>query len=169
MTSSQIFVMVTLASLLISSNALLTPHFYDKVCPQALPVIKSVVKEAILKEKRIGASLLRLHFHDCFVNNQNIISTKQKQIKPKRATNHLSNSRAITPSDYMYKHFIGASFKQKKKATIAAPPSGLFRFLRVTVVGPTHHCGSVARLIFYFRRTSSTFSMRPPLRKNLIC
>lgn len=68
MTSSQIFVMVTLVSLLISSNALLTPHFYDKVCPQALPVINSVVKQAILREKRIGASLLRLHFHDCFVN-----------------------------------------------------------------------------------------------------
>ncbi|KAI5434928.1 hypothetical protein KIW84_021667, partial [Lathyrus oleraceus] len=68
MTSSQIFVMVTLVSLLIPSNALLTPHFYDKVCPQALQVINSVVKQAILREKRIGASLLRLHFHDCFVN-----------------------------------------------------------------------------------------------------
>ncbi|XP_058744724.1 peroxidase RIP1-like [Vicia villosa] len=68
MSSSQIFVFVTLVSLLITSNALLTPHFYDKVCPQALPVIKSVVKQAILREKRIGASLLRLHFHDCFVN-----------------------------------------------------------------------------------------------------
>ncbi|WJX63730.1 NAD(+) salvage pathway protein [Trifolium repens] len=68
MASSQIFVMVTLVTLLIPTNSLLTPHFYDKVCPQALPAIKSVVHQAILKEKRIGASLLRLHFHDCFVN-----------------------------------------------------------------------------------------------------
>lgn len=60
--------MVTLVTSLIPSNALLTPHFYDNVCPQALPTIKSVVLHAILREKRIGASLLRLHFHDCFVN-----------------------------------------------------------------------------------------------------
>ncbi|AES98949.1 putative peroxidase [Medicago truncatula] len=63
-----VFVMVTLVTSLIPSNALLTPHFYDNVCPQALPTIKSVVLHAILREKRIGASLLRLHFHDCFVN-----------------------------------------------------------------------------------------------------
>lgn len=50
------------------TNATLSPHFYDKVCPQALPVIKSVVQRAIIRERRIGASLLRLHFHDCFVN-----------------------------------------------------------------------------------------------------
>ncbi|XP_020210423.1 cationic peroxidase 1 [Cajanus cajan] len=48
--------------------AQLTPDYYDKVCPQALPIIKSIVNQAILRETRIGASLLRLHFHDCFVN-----------------------------------------------------------------------------------------------------
>lgn len=61
-------VVVTLVTLLIPTSAQLSPHFYDKVCPQALPVIKSVIHRAILRERRIGASLLRLHFHDCFVN-----------------------------------------------------------------------------------------------------
>ncbi|KAI3408258.1 uncharacterized protein J3R85_020396 [Psidium guajava] len=46
----------------------LTPHFYDYVCPQALPAIKQVVEAAVQQERRMGASLLRLHFHDCFVN-----------------------------------------------------------------------------------------------------
>ncbi|XP_073047302.1 peroxidase RIP1-like [Primulina eburnea] len=46
----------------------LDPNFYDKVCPQALPAIKTVVLEALRQERRMGASLLRLHFHDCFVN-----------------------------------------------------------------------------------------------------
>lgn len=46
----------------------LCPDFYDKVCPQALPTIQRVVEEAVQQEKRMGASLLRLHFHDCFVN-----------------------------------------------------------------------------------------------------
>ncbi|OIW02602.1 hypothetical protein TanjilG_24053 [Lupinus angustifolius] len=64
-----VLVMVTLVTLLvIPVNAELSPHFYDKICPQALPAIKSAVFQAIKKEQRIGASLLRLHFHDCFVN-----------------------------------------------------------------------------------------------------
>lgn len=46
----------------------LFPDFYDAVCPQALPMIKTVVELAIKREPRMGASLLRLHFHDCFVN-----------------------------------------------------------------------------------------------------
>ncbi|XP_017697068.2 cationic peroxidase 1-like [Phoenix dactylifera] len=46
----------------------LSPDFYDEVCSQALPTIKSVVEQAIASEPRMGASLVRLHFHDCFVN-----------------------------------------------------------------------------------------------------
>ncbi|KAL0375422.1 UNVERIFIED_CONTAM: Cationic peroxidase 1 [Sesamum radiatum] len=51
-----------------SSPLDLDPHFYDKICPQALPAIQRVVEEAVQQEPRMGASLLRLHFHDCFVN-----------------------------------------------------------------------------------------------------
>ncbi|KAL5125192.1 Peroxidase 4 [Glycine soja] len=69
MASFHILVLVVaMVTLMIPTNANLSPHFYDKVCPQALPVIKSVVQRAIIRERRIGASLLRLHFHDCFVN-----------------------------------------------------------------------------------------------------
>jgi Peroxidase len=46
----------------------LDPHFYDKVCPKALPTIKSIIEDAIKQEARMGASLVRMHFHDCFVN-----------------------------------------------------------------------------------------------------
>jgi len=50
------------------SSGQLDPHFYDKACPAALPTIRRVVEEAVAAEPRMGASLLRLHFHDCFVN-----------------------------------------------------------------------------------------------------
>ncbi|BAH92139.1 Os03g0339400 [Oryza sativa Japonica Group] len=50
------------------SSAQLDPHFYDGLCPAALPTIKRIVEEAVAAEPRMGASLLRLHFHDCFVN-----------------------------------------------------------------------------------------------------
>lgn len=61
-------VLAMLILLTIPSHAQqLSPDFY-MLCPQALPVIKSVVQRAIFRERRMGASLLRLHFHDCFVN-----------------------------------------------------------------------------------------------------
>ncbi|KAL2337617.1 hypothetical protein Fmac_012063 [Flemingia macrophylla] len=61
----QAFVFATLASSVFSQ---LTPNYYDYLCPKALSTIKSVVEAAVQKEYRMGASLLRLHFHDCFVN-----------------------------------------------------------------------------------------------------
>ena len=61
--------MMVFAMLATASNGqLLDPHFYDRVCPAALPAIRKVVEEAVAVEPRMGASLLRLHFHDCFVN-----------------------------------------------------------------------------------------------------
>ncbi|KAG8377106.1 hypothetical protein BUALT_Bualt09G0134000 [Buddleja alternifolia] len=59
-------IMLSLAEVAFSGP--LNPDFYDEICPQALPAIKRVVEEAVQQERRMGASLLRLHFHDCFVN-----------------------------------------------------------------------------------------------------
>lgn len=59
---------VAFALLATTSSGQLDPHFYDKACPAALPTIKKLVEEAVAAEPRMGASLLRLHFHDCFVN-----------------------------------------------------------------------------------------------------
>ncbi|PIN00170.1 Peroxidase [Handroanthus impetiginosus] len=50
-----------------TSSAQLSTNHYKKTCPNVFKVVKSVVKSAVGKEKRMGASLLRLHFHDCFV------------------------------------------------------------------------------------------------------
>lgn len=46
----------------------LSEHYYSKSCPKVLSTVKSVVQTAVSKERRMGASLLRLFFHDCFVN-----------------------------------------------------------------------------------------------------
>ncbi|KAM3683936.1 hypothetical protein ACJW31_11G002900 [Castanea mollissima] len=51
---------------MVSAN-LLSPLFYERTCPNALTTIKSAVDSAVSREPRMGASLLRLHFHDCFV------------------------------------------------------------------------------------------------------
>ncbi|GJN06228.1 hypothetical protein PR202_ga23934 [Eleusine coracana subsp. coracana] len=45
----------------------LSPDYYKFTCPQADEIVVSILKKAIAKEQRIAASLLRLLFHDCFV------------------------------------------------------------------------------------------------------
>ncbi|XP_057428270.1 cationic peroxidase 1-like [Lotus japonicus] len=49
------------------TSAVLSTIFYNETCPKALRTIRSAVEAAVSKEPRMGASLLRLHFHDCFV------------------------------------------------------------------------------------------------------
>ncbi|CAI0399659.1 unnamed protein product [Linum tenue] len=73
------------AALLLSPPAVvaqLTPNFYDKICPLALPTIRRVVSQAVNAEPRMGASLLRLHFHDCFVNDDTTRFTGEKTAVP---------------------------------------------------------------------------------------
>jgi hypothetical protein len=45
----------------------LSSTFYATKCPLALLTIKAYITAVVLQEPRMGASLLRLHFHDCFV------------------------------------------------------------------------------------------------------
>ena len=62
------FVVVTLVLLLRTlCNAQLSSTFYDSTCPNALSTIRSVIRTSVSKERRMAASLIRLHFHDCFV------------------------------------------------------------------------------------------------------
>ncbi len=46
----------------------LDPSYYSSNCADVLPVVKSVVVHVMQQEAWMGAQLLRLHFHDCFVN-----------------------------------------------------------------------------------------------------
>ncbi|CAI0395376.1 unnamed protein product [Linum tenue] len=70
-----------MALFLISCNAQqLTPTFYSPTCPSVTNIIRQVLVNASATDPRIGASLIRLHFHDCFVNGcdaATILSEKQ--------------------------------------------------------------------------------------------
>ncbi|XP_010261057.1 PREDICTED: cationic peroxidase 1-like [Nelumbo nucifera] len=64
--------LITLFSILLflmgmASGQLSSSNFYATSCPTALSTIQSEVNSAVARERRMGASLLRLHFHDCFV------------------------------------------------------------------------------------------------------
>ncbi|CAL9229428.1 unnamed protein product [Arabidopsis halleri] len=51
-----------------TSSAQLNATFYSGTCPNASAIVRRTIQQAIQSDARIGASLIRLHFHDCFVN-----------------------------------------------------------------------------------------------------
>uniref|UniRef100_A0ACD5ZPC5 Uncharacterized protein n=1 Tax=Avena sativa TaxID=4498 RepID=A0ACD5ZPC5_AVESA len=46
----------------------LSSSFYDGSCPGTHDIVRRVIQDARVVDARIPASLIRLHFHDCFVN-----------------------------------------------------------------------------------------------------
>ncbi|XP_024534753.1 peroxidase 15-like [Selaginella moellendorffii] len=50
------------------SVAQLSPSFYNSSCPTVETVVTNTLQQAMQSDVRIAASLLRMHFHDCFVN-----------------------------------------------------------------------------------------------------
>ncbi|CAM0874497.1 unnamed protein product [Alopecurus aequalis] len=49
------------------ASAQLSTSFYSYSCPNMLTAVRSALHPAIARERRVGASILRLFFHDCFV------------------------------------------------------------------------------------------------------
>ncbi|GJS60820.1 putative reverse transcriptase domain-containing protein, partial [Tanacetum coccineum] len=62
------FELKRLCLLSITSSGQLTHDFYSRSCPGVFEADGLEVGSVVSREKRTGASLLRLHFHDCFVN-----------------------------------------------------------------------------------------------------
>ncbi|GLT38473.1 hypothetical protein SLA2020_127210 [Shorea laevis] len=63
-----LLLMVVVIASSVQVHGELSPTYYSCTCPKALSIVQEGVEAAIKKEARMGASLLRLHFHDCFVN-----------------------------------------------------------------------------------------------------
>jgi peroxidase len=51
-----------------AQGAGLSSSFYDNSCPGTRDIVRRVIQDARVADARILASLIRLHFHDCFVN-----------------------------------------------------------------------------------------------------
>ncbi|CAD6260892.1 unnamed protein product [Miscanthus lutarioriparius] len=51
----------------------LQPHFYDHACPQMQAIVGSIVAKSHAEDPRMAASLLRLHFHDCFCTRSGVL------------------------------------------------------------------------------------------------
>ncbi|XVF02943.1 hypothetical protein REPUB_Repub04eG0218200 [Reevesia pubescens] len=65
--ASRAAVVVMLLFFSSACQAQLSSTFYADTCPNALSTIRTAIRTAIARERRMAASLIRLHFHDCFV------------------------------------------------------------------------------------------------------
>ena len=50
------------------ADAQLSAGFYSASCPAVHGVVRQVVSQAVMNDSRSGAAILRLFYHDCFVN-----------------------------------------------------------------------------------------------------
>ncbi|KAK3135509.1 hypothetical protein QOZ80_5BG0419820 [Eleusine coracana subsp. coracana] len=50
------------------AGSALSSTFYDASCPRAHDIVRRVIQNARVTDPRLPASLIRLHFHDCFIN-----------------------------------------------------------------------------------------------------
>ncbi|KAG6492560.1 hypothetical protein ZIOFF_047523 [Zingiber officinale] len=62
--------MVACGSVVVLVRAQLSPSFYAESCPNLELIVRSAMTQAVAKDATLGASMLRLFFHDCFVNKE---------------------------------------------------------------------------------------------------
>lgn len=69
------FLVILVMVLSVQSQGGLKPGFYSSSCPKAEVVVRSTVTSHFNKDPTTAPGLLRLHFHDCFVQVDVIISS----------------------------------------------------------------------------------------------
>ncbi|XP_020587712.1 peroxidase P7-like [Phalaenopsis equestris] len=67
--ATMLFLALPILLLLLASSAeaQLSPNFYAKTCPNLQSIVRSSMAQAVAKEPRMAASILRLFFHDRLV------------------------------------------------------------------------------------------------------
>jgi hypothetical protein len=67
MRSLDLILIALVAFVPLVARAQLTNSFYASSCPNLESIVSQGLQNALATDGRAGASLLRVHFHDCFV------------------------------------------------------------------------------------------------------
>jgi hypothetical protein len=82
-------VFITLLVLVLQSlstfgdEQLLVRDYYKETCPMVEEIVRYNLQFAVLKNPRMAASLLRLHFHDCFVMVRPLVFSNSVSVFPR--------------------------------------------------------------------------------------
>jgi len=63
-----LFKLAILLTIVLPLTSALSANYYSKSCPNLFKVVYPVIAKALRQQPRNGAFILRLFFHDCFVN-----------------------------------------------------------------------------------------------------
>ncbi|KAA8546780.1 hypothetical protein F0562_003209 [Nyssa sinensis] len=63
-----LLLLLILSTTIAAAAGQLRPGYYLETCPKAELIVRDVIKKAMIREPRNAASVMRLQFHDCFVN-----------------------------------------------------------------------------------------------------
>ncbi|THF99695.1 hypothetical protein TEA_001097 [Camellia sinensis var. sinensis] len=85
----------TLESVSLMPDTQLSSTFYDQTCPNALRAIRTSIRQSISRERRMAASLIRLHFHDCFVQGCDASILLDKAATPTSERSAASNVSSV--------------------------------------------------------------------------
>ncbi|KAF8379120.1 hypothetical protein HHK36_028549 [Tetracentron sinense] len=97
-----ILVLIFHGTKVLSYNGILDPDYYKESCPLAEQIVRRNVEIAVLKDPRMAASLLRLHFHDCFVMGCDaslLLDSKGNILSEKEAAPNLDSLRGFEVID----------------------------------------------------------------------
>ncbi|WOL18982.1 hypothetical protein Cni_G27779 [Canna indica] len=65
--ANKLLASLLLVFLCVEADGVLSPYYYEETCPFAELIVRQTVEAVVYRDPRMAASLLRLHFHDCFV------------------------------------------------------------------------------------------------------
>ncbi|TYG89295.1 hypothetical protein ES288_A12G088800v1 [Gossypium darwinii] len=80
----------------------LRPGFYFETCPLAEFIVRDVMKKAMIREPRSLASVMRLQFHDCFVNGCDgslLLDDTADMVGEKQALSNINSLRSFEVVD----------------------------------------------------------------------
>uniref|UniRef100_A0A0A0LF67 Peroxidase n=1 Tax=Cucumis sativus TaxID=3659 RepID=A0A0A0LF67_CUCSA len=85
-----------------SGEGLLVFDYYKETCPFVEDIVRRQVEIVVLRDPRMAASLLRLHFHDCFVlgcDASVLLDNTAEMVSEKQATPNLNSLRGFSVID----------------------------------------------------------------------
>uniref|UniRef100_A0A8R7V823 Plant heme peroxidase family profile domain-containing protein n=1 Tax=Triticum urartu TaxID=4572 RepID=A0A8R7V823_TRIUA len=94
----------------------LSPGYYEKTCPNVHRVVRSVMASSVAAQPRMAPAVLRLFFHDCFINGCDASVLLD-------ATPFSRSEKNMEPSASLTGYAVIDDINSARSSTTARPPS----------------------------------------------